>query len=322
MKEFTRPRIVVSKCLGFAHCRWNGLTIADEFVERLKSHVEFVPVCPEVEIGLGVPRNPIRVVLQNNMRRLMQPATKADVTDKMQKFCAAFLSSTEKIDGFILKSRSPSCGIKEVKIYPGMEKSAALHKGSGFFGTAVLERFPYLPVEDEGRLRNFTIREHFLKRLFTLSLFRSIKGSQKMNDLVQFQADNKFLLMSYNQKEFRVTGRIVANHEHRPAAQVYEDYENHLLSALAKIPRSTSNINVFMHAMGHFKDKLNKQEKTFFLKLTEEYRRGKTPLKSDIDVLMSWAVRFGEKYLLDQTFFNPYPEDLLDISDSGKGRDY
>jgi uncharacterized protein YbgA (DUF1722 family)/uncharacterized protein YbbK (DUF523 family) len=322
VREFTKPRIVVSKCLGFAHCRWNGLTIEDDFVDRLKPHVEFVTTCPEVEIGLGVPRDPIRMVMQTGRLLLMQPATKIDVTDKMNKFCDTFLSSTRDIDGFILKSRSPSCGIKEAKVYPGMEKSAALKKGSGFFGAAVLERFPNLPVEDEGRLRNFTIREHFLKRIFTLSSFRSIKRSQKMKDLVRFQAENKFLFMAYNQKEFRIMGRIVANQQKKPPAQVYADYETHLSNALAKTPRYTSNINVLMHAMGHFKDKLNKEEKAFFLDLMEKYRSGRAPLSSDLDVLMSWGVRFGEKYLLDQTFFKPYPEGLIDISDSGKGRNY
>jgi uncharacterized protein YbgA (DUF1722 family)/uncharacterized protein YbbK (DUF523 family) len=322
LKEFTKPRVVVSKCLGFAQCRWNGLTISDDFVDRLKPHVDFITTCPEVEIGLGVPRDPIRVVMQAGKLSLMQPATKADVTDKMTKFCNTFLSSVEEIDGFILKSRSPSCGIKEVKIYPGKEKSAALKKGSGFFGTAVMERFSNLPIEDEGRLRNFLIREHFMKRLFTLSHFRSIKKTQKMKHLVQFQAENKFLLMAYNQKEFRILGRVVANHEKKPPVQVFKDYETHLFNALAKTPRYNSYINVLMHAMGHFRDKLNKGEKAFFLDLMEKYRSGKAPLKSDLDVLMSWGIRFGENYLLDQTFFNPYPDELMDISDSGKGRDY
>jgi uncharacterized protein YbgA (DUF1722 family) len=240
----------------------------------------------------------------------------------MRKYIKGFLSSIDAVDGFLLKSRSPSCGIKEVKIYPGMDKSAALKKGSGFFGAAVMDRFPNLPVEDEGRMNNFVLREHFLKRLFTLARFRSIKATVKMKDLVAFQAENKFLLMAYNQKEFRIMGRIVANHDKKPAAQVYEDYETHLLNAMAKTPRRTSYINVFMHTMGHFREKLNKQEKAFFLDLMEKYRSGKAPLKSDMDVLMAWGVRFGEQYLLNQTFFYPYPEELLDISDSGKGRDY
>jgi uncharacterized protein YbgA (DUF1722 family)/uncharacterized protein YbbK (DUF523 family) len=281
-----------------------------------------MPICPEMEIGLAVPRDPIRVILKHNKLRLVQPATESDVTDKMQQFCTTFLNQIHEIDGFILKSRSPSCGIKEVKMYPGSKKSTALKKGSGFFGSAVLERFPNLPIDDEGRLRNFIIREHFLKRLFTLTRFRSIKKTQKMKYLVQFQAENKFLLMAYNQKEFRIMGHIVGNHEKKHVSQVFAEYETHLLSALAKTPRYTSYINVFMHAMGHFSEKLNKQEKAFFLDLMKKYRSGRAPLRSDMDVLMSWGIRFGEKYLLDQTFFNPYPEELMDISDSGKGRDY
>jgi len=322
MTGFVKPRVVVSKCLGFAACRWNGLSISDEFVEKLKPHVEYKPVCPEVEIGLGIPREPVRVVLVKNELHLMQPATGIDYTNKMINFCHEYLVSLEDIDGVILKSRSPSCGIKDVKIYPSMEKKASTGKGSGFFGTAVMEKLQKLPVEDEGRLRNFTIREHFLRRLYTIAGFHEINKKQKMKDIVQFQADNKFLLMAYNQKEFRIMGRIVANHEKKPVGEVYESYRKHLYDALARAPRYTSYINVLMHAMGHFSDKLTREEKSFFADLMEKYRKGKIPLSSDLDVLMSWGIRFGEKYLMDQTFFRPYPEELLDISDSGKGRDY
>jgi len=322
MDEPYRPRVVVSKCLGFAPCRWNGVALPNEFVEKLGHHVHYIPVCPEVEIELGVPRNPVRVVLADSERRLMQPATETDHTDKMTNFCNEFLDSLHDIDGFILKSRSPSCGIKEVKIYASMEKGSAVRKGSGFFGAAVIDRFPMLPVEDEGRMLNFTIREHFLRRLFTLARFRRISKTKRMKDIVQFQAENKFLLMAYNQKEFRIMGRIVANHDKRPPPEVYEEYQTHLSIAITKPARYTSYINVLMHAMGHFSEKLNKREKAFFLDLMEKYRKGKSPLASDLDVLMAWGARFGEKYLLDQTFFNPYPQELLDISDSGKGRDY
>ncbi|UCD05624.1 MAG: DUF1722 domain-containing protein [candidate division WOR-3 bacterium] len=321
MGTSVKPRVVVSKCLGFAYCRWNGLTINDPFVDRLTEHVDYKPICPEVEIELGVPRDPVRIVQAKNKMRLMQPATEKDHTDRMTAFCSTYVNDLSDVDGFILKSRSPSCGIKEVKIYPGMQKGSALGKGSGFFATAVMEKFPMLPIEDEGRLRNFTIREHFLRRLFTITRFRMIRKSERMKDIVQFQADNKFLLMAYNQKEFRIMGRIVANHERKPVSQVFQEYEDHLYRALAKAPRYTSYINVMMHALGYFSDRLNKEEKAFFIDLMDKYRKGRSPLISDIDVLMAWGVRFGEKYLLDQTFFRPYPQELLDISDSGKGRD-
>ena len=174
MSTFTRPLVVISKCLGFDHCRWNGLTIQDQFVDRLAGFVDYETVCPEVEIGLGVPRDPVRIVQTDKTLRLMQPATGKDHTRAMTGFSKEYLNALTDLDGFILKSRSPSCGIKEAKIYPSMEKSAALRKGCGFFATAVMKKFSMLPVEDEGRLRNFTIRDHFLRRLFTIARFLGI----------------------------------------------------------------------------------------------------------------------------------------------------
>lgn len=319
--EPVKPRVVVSKCLGFERCRWNGLAITDDFIEDLKPHVTYVPVCPEVAIELGVPRDPVRVVIDKGKLRLMQPATKKDCTRAMIEFCRGYLDALGEVDGFILKSRSPSCGTKDVRIYPGLEKQAAVRKGSGFFGGTVMERFPALPIEDEGRLRNFAIREHFLRRLFTVARFRRIRRQGRMRDIVQFQAENKFLLMAYNEKEFRIMGRIVANQDKRRVSQVYADYGEHLHRALARAPRHATYINVLMHAMGHFSEKLSREEKKFFLGLLEKYRRGKIPLSSDLQVLLAWGARFGEDYLMNQTFFRPYPEELLDISDSGKGRD-
>ena len=169
MRSFVKPVVVVSKCLGFAHCRFNGLTISSHTVDKLKPHVDFKPVCPEVEIGLGVPRDPIRVVKEAGKLRLLQPATGNDVTGKMTEFAESFLGAVEDADGFILKSRSPSCGIKDVKMYSDMEKRSSGVRGSGFFGGAVIDKFPNLPVEDEGRLTNFRIREHFLTKLFTIA---------------------------------------------------------------------------------------------------------------------------------------------------------
>ena len=322
MPDTVKPRVVVSRCLGFENCRWNGLTITDDFIEKLKPHVEYVTVCPEVAIGLGVPRDPVRIVLAHGDPRMMQPSTQRDVTNEMARFCRGFLEALDDVDGFILKSRSPSCGIKDVKIYPGLEKQSAISKGSGFFGGAVLAAFPMLPVEDEGRLRNFAIREHFLKRLFTITRFRAIQRTRRMGDLVRFQTENKFLLMVYSEKEFRIMGRIVANKEKIPVTRVYDEYHKHLQQALVKPPRKATYVNVLMHAMGHFSDKLNRSEKKFFLGLMDKFRKGKIPLSSDLDVLLSWGARFGEDYLANQTLFRPYPEELLDITDSGKGRDY
>jgi uncharacterized protein YbgA (DUF1722 family)/uncharacterized protein YbbK (DUF523 family) len=322
MRVFPHPTVVVSKCLGFAECRWNGVTIPDEFVRQLEPHVTYLPVCPEVEIGLGIPRDPIRVVLVNDEPHLIQPTTGRDVTATMQAFAEAHFAGLKDIDGFILKGRSPSCGIKDVRRYRGTERGAASdNKGQGIFGDMVLDRYAHLPIEEEGRLTNFTIREHFLTALFTLADFRTVKTSGKMRELVRFHSDNKLLFMAYNERQLRLMGPVVANQQKLAVADVIAAYEQHLSQALARPPRRTTGINVLMHALGYFSTKLSAGEKAFLLDTLEKYRDRKVPLSVPASLIGAWVTRFEEPYLARQTFFAPYPEDLVTISDSGKGRD-
>ena len=152
-RQFSRPRIVVSKCIEFDRCRYNGEMVPSEFVRRLMDYADFIPVCMEVEIGLGVPRDPIRVVQVGDALRLVQPSTGKDVTELASSFSSSYLDGLPEVDGFLLKSRSPSCGIKDVKVYPMGEKVASLTaKESGFFGREVMLRFRDLAIEDEARL--------------------------------------------------------------------------------------------------------------------------------------------------------------------------
>ncbi len=298
------------------------MTISDLFIKKLEPFVEFRTVCPELEIGLGVPRDPIRLVKKGNNLRLMQPATDRDVTGSMINFSNGFLLKITEVDGFILKGRSPSCGIKDVKYYPGIEKSMAVEKGPGFFGSAVLERFTDIAVEDEGRLSNFRIRDHFLTRIFSLAQWREVEKVMSISRLVNFHTDNKLLLMAYSQKELRLLGKIVANHDKKPIKDVVANYGHHFKQAIAKISRNTSNINVIMHALGYFSEDLIKNEKRHFIGILDKYRQGAIPLSSPLSILQSWITRFDQQYLARQTFFESYPEELCEISDSGKGRDY
>ena len=311
-----KPVVVVSKCLGFAKCRWNGTEIPDSFVQKLRNYVKFIPVCPEVEIGLGIPRAPIRIV----NKRLIQPKTGNDYTEKMNKFSDKFLNTLKKVDGFILKYKSPSCGLKNVPIYPSTGKVQAKSSGPGFFGKKVLTEFKGLPIEDEGRLKNFKIREHFLTSLFMLADFKQVKKSNNISKLMDFHSKNRFLLMAYNQKELHNMGKILGQQKKAKLTKTFSDYEIHLHKALAKTRRYTSNINVLMHAYSHFAKKINKREQNYFHKLIKEYRNAKIPLSTILAVLQDWVLRFEDKYLAKQTFFNPHPIDLLEITDSGKGR--
>jgi uncharacterized protein YbgA (DUF1722 family)/uncharacterized protein YbbK (DUF523 family) len=321
MNANLKPRVVVSKCLGFDHCRYNGEMIEDPLVRKLGEFVDFLPVCPEMGIGLPVPRDPIRVVLVEGRLRLVQPSTGNEYSDKMESFALEHLSRVGTIDGFVLKSRSPSCGTRDVKIYNATGNVLPATKRQGLFGGAVMERFPLAPVEDEGRLKNFLIRERFFAQLFTMARFRELSQEPTMARLTTFHARHKLLVWTYSEKVMRELGRIAANQEHRPLDEVFRTYGEKLPTAFANPAKYTAAINVLMHALGYFKEELAAPEKAFFLDTLERYRHGKLPLSVPTGVLRSWVVRFNEPYLKDQYFFEPYPEALADIADSGKGRD-
>lgn len=320
MKKFPKPVVVTSKCFEFDACRYNGVMIPNNFVQKLEPFVKFIPVCPEVEIGLGVPRDIIRVVEKKGKRLLVQPTTGKEVSKPMYKFADGFLNSLDTVDGFILKSRSPSCGIKDAKIYSDSENPSPIARGSGLFAEKVLEKYPGLAIEDEGRLMNFTIREHFLTKIYTLARFREVKRKKTLKSLIDFQSDNKFIFMSYNQREMRALGKIAGNQDRLLIEEVISQYEEHLQHALSKNPRRASHINTLMHGLGYFSKKLTSKEKAYFLDLLEDYRNHKIPLSTINSVLKSWIIKYEEEYLERQTFFEPYPRDLVEISDSGKGR--
>ena len=317
MSDFPRPVVVVSKCLGFDHCRYNGEIVDDPFVRRLREFVEFRPVCPEMETGLGVPRDPIRVVLAQGEMRLVQPSTGKDFSAPMEAFCDRFLSSVVGADGFLLKARSPSCGTRDARVYNEAGNLLSAAQRQGFFGRAAMRRFGDASVEDEGRLRNFLIRERFLTMLYTLARFRELAAEPTMVRLTGFHARHKLLLMTYSEVVMRQLGKIGANEEHKPVADVHKDYGALLPRAFASPPKYTAAINVLMHALGYFRDGLTSEEKAFLLDSLQRFRAGKMPLSVPVGILRSWVVRFNQPYLVQQVLFQPYPEALMDIADSG-----
>lgn len=314
-----RPRLVVSKCLGFDHCRYDGSIIPDPVVKSLQEWVEFVPVCPELELGLGAPRPPVRLVHIDEGVHLLQPATGRDLTEAMQAFAASFLDALPPVDGFLLKNRSPSCGIKDVKVYGLTGKGPKAAGRPGMFGQAVRERFPDLPVEDEGRLNNRALREHFFTAVFALARLREVVDTGQMASLVDFHTRHKFLLMAYNQARLRELGRVVANPQRQPVREVMAAYAAGFRAALARPPRRPAVVNVLMHALGYLSDRLTSAEKAYFLDLLTAYREGRQPLSTPVGVLRAWILRFEAPYLSAQTFFSPFPEALLSLRDSGKG---
>lgn len=315
-RSFARPRIVVSRCLGFEACRYDGSIIPNDVIQALTRHVDIIAVCPEVEIGLGVPRPPIRLVQLGDQARLIRPDDGSDLTDAMTDFAARFLSNLPPVDGFILKNRSPSCAIRDAVLYT--TGTGRVGTRPGVFAQAVLERFGDYPIEDEGRLSNRSIREHFFTAIFALAELRQTVETGRMGALVDFHTRFKLLLMAYNQQRLRELGRLVANAENLPFATVAQEYARIFRLALKRPPRRPSVLNALMHALGYVSEGLSKAEKAAFLELLEAYRKEKVPLSTPVALLRSWILRFEQHYLSQQAFFEPFPSDLISLKDSGK----
>lgn len=319
---FPKPIIVVSKCIEFEHTRYNGDIISSDTVKKLKSFADFIPVCPEVEIGLGIPRSPIRLVIKENEKALYQPESEKFFTNEMIQFSEQFLKTLPDIDGVILKNQSPSCGTNNVKIYHSAIKDSGSKPGTGLFAEKVKECFPDHAIEDEGRLKNFSIREHFFIRLFVKARFREIKNNQKIQELVDFQTRNKYLLMAFQPARHKELGRLVAGHNKNNIGEVFTEYEKLLQQTLAKQPKVNSIINALQHCFGGVSQNLSPEERKFFLNTLEEYRDERIPLATVVYLLKSWAVRFNNAFLLNQTLIEPYPQELASLSDTGKGRKF
>lgn len=309
--EFAKPILCVSACLNGQNVRYNGQTISDDFVKLLLKFCKPFNVCPEVSIGLGVPRDRILVYYDNNQYKLFQPATQKDVTLHMQQFAISFLSNIHYIDGFILKAKSPSCGVSGTKIYKDTMGKVFYAKGKGLFAAQVLNSFGYLPVEDEGRLRDEDIREHFLIRIFLFAHFRQmIDKNPTIKSLLQFHQDCKYILMTYNQTKLSELGRIVANYKKGQFDTTLNQYKSSFYTAFNKKPSQKQHINVLLHIFGYFSDKLNTNEKKHFLHLIDQYHENKIGRTVIIELLRNWAHRFNDNYLLSQKYLNPYPEGL------------
>jgi uncharacterized protein YbgA (DUF1722 family)/uncharacterized protein YbbK (DUF523 family) len=322
MNTWAKPRIFVSRCLGLEACRYNGELIRSQVVDELLPWVETVSCCPEKEIGLGIPRDPVRVLLGPEGPSLVQPASGRDLTARMNRFANDYLSGVGTLDGLLLKGRSPSCGLVDVKHYTSTKPGAVGRRGAGLFGAAAAGLHPAAGREDEGRLRNFAIREHFFTTIFTLAAFRQAAAAGRMGGLVAFHAKYKLLLMAYNQTRMRILGRITANPDKLPPARVIAAYGQELGLALKRKPTPGNQVNVLLHAFGYFSKQLGPKEKAHFLDSLEVFRQKRLPLSALLAVVSSWIARFENDYLAGQAYFQPYPRQLNSLSDSGKGRDY
>ncbi len=320
-RSFPQPVLLVSRCLGFDFCRYDGQRLHAEIVELLQGHVQFVDICPEMEAGLGVPRPPVRLCMNGEMFEVWQPAESRTVTEQLETAAANALPLFEGCDGAVLKSKSPSCGLYDAKVFRSREQPQFLRWDSGMLGTKILAAAAGRPVDDEMRLTNIVLREHFLIQLYASARFRKIAATGKIRDLISFHASYKFLFLAYNEKRFRQCGRIVANHEKRCSEEVFGLYRAEMALLFRRPFRREAMVNTLYHAYGLIAEGLTAEEKKYIISTIEEYRDERIPLQAVTRLLEGQALRFGQQYLLDQALLQPFPAELSLLTDSGKGRE-
>lgn len=320
MSEFVEPTVVISSCLEFENVRYDGQVVPCEIVKDLKKHVKFVKVCPEYEIGLGVPREPIRIVRDERKNKLIQPKTGRDVSKEMDEFTEKFLDNLSQVDGFIFKSKSPTVGLRQVKIYSKETGPEVVDRDAGFFAKKILDRYKGYPIEDNDRLRNDKIRHHFLTKLFTFSDFRSTARSEKYADLKRFHEKNSLLFKLYNPE----INRLMENKlkEKNTDQGEIEEYFNLMKRLFSRGFISKNLEKIGRLILKRYSDDLSRSEFQYFKEVLDKYRENKIGPTTLLSVLKITALNFEDQSLLNQTIFEPYPNDLTLDFDQDRDRNF
>ncbi len=307
-----RIRLGISSCLLGEPVRYDGQHKLDRYLrDTLGGYVEWVPVCPEVECGLPVPREAMRLVGDPEAPRLVTNRTGVDHTERMLSWAARRVRELEAEDlcGFVFKSGSPSSGMERVKVYG--DKGMPEKVGVGMFARAFMDHFPLLAVEEEGRLHDPRLRENFIERIFTYRRWReTVAAGRTRGHLVEFHTRNKLLILSHSPEHYRELGRLVASGKDRSPEELYERYQELLAEALGRKTTARKNANVLQHAMGYFKKELSADEKQELLEVIERYRTELVPLVVPVTLLNHYVRKYGEPYLGMQTYLNPHPVEL------------
>lgn len=308
-----RIRVGISACLLGQNVRYDGGHKLDRYIrDTLGQYLYFVPVCPEVECGMGVPREAMRLMGDPGSPRLVTTRTGRDLTGQMLTWVERRLKELEAegLCGFIFKSGSPSSGMERVKVYT--EGGMPSHRGRGLFAKAFMERFPLLPVEDEGRLHDPKLRENFVERLFVMRRWRELRSDprHRASDLVAFHTRHKLLILSHSPKHLRELGRVVANPGEIQGQESWERYENSLMEALSLRATPSKHANVLQHMLGYFKRELSSDEKQEMLELIEALRRGLVPLIVPVTLMSHYVRKYGQSYLKEQVYLAPHPLEL------------
>ena len=305
-------RLGISACLLGQQVRFDGGHKHDRFItDTLGQYVDFVPVCPEVECGLGIPREAMRLVGEIDTPRLVTIRTQIDYTQQMQTWARRRVQEleAENLNGFIFKSDSPSSGMERVKVYN--DKGMAVKKGIGMFARTFMEHFPLLPVEEEGRLHDPKLRENFIEAIFTFKRWRDeVAAHPSRKGLVEFHTRHKLLILAHSPERYRELGRLVAHAKEQPLEEILRQYQTMLLETLRLRTTVKKNVNVLYHLLGYFKKDLSADEKQEVLDLVDQYHRGYLPLIVPITLINHYVRKYQQAYLKEQYYLHPHPMEL------------
>ncbi len=305
-------RLGVSACLLGEKVRFDGGHKLDRFLtETLGRFVEFVPICPEVEMGLPTPRETLRLVGDEEDQRLVFSKSGEDITEKMTAWAQQRVAELEDegLCGFIFKSKSPSSGMERVKLY---DRNGVPNKqGVGLFARAFMTHFPLLPVEEDGRLHDPRLRENFIETIFTLKRWReAVAVGQTRGVLVKFHTRHKLLILSHSTEIYRQMGRLVAGTEGMNETALFDDYLALLMKGLRMKTTVAKHVNVLQHVLGYFKKQLSADEKQEVLGVIEHYRSQQIPLIVPITLLNHFVRKYDQPYLNQQFYLHPHPLEL------------
>lgn len=306
-------RLGISSCLLGAQVRYDGGHQLDRFLrDLLGEYVEYVPVCPEVEVGLPIPRETLRLVEDEQQQvRLVFSRSGEDITERMEAWARKRVKDLEKeqLDGFVFKAKSPSSGMERVKLY---DRNGVPRKtGVGVFARHFMEHFPLLPVEEDGRLHDPRLRENFITAIFVLKRWRQmLDAGFSLGRLVDFHTRHKLLIMAHSQQHYRRMGKLVAAGREHPAAELQQIYLAELAAALRLRTTVKKHVNVMQHVLGYFKRQLAADEKQEMLELVEDFRQGLVPLIVPLTLLNHFVRKYDQSYLRQQYYLNPHPKEL------------
>lgn len=309
---FSRIKVGVSSCLLGQEVRFNGGHKRDGFVTgQLERFIDFVPLCPEVGIGMGIPRPPIRLVGDlEHPRAVATDDPTLDVTAKLELFGRQQTASLGGVSGYILKKDSPSCGMERVKVYSSKGGSAE-RKGVGVFARVLMESMPLLPLEEEGRLNDPVLRENFLTRIYTYDRWQRLaEEGITAKRLIAFHTDHKYLVMAHSQAAYNRLGRMLSNLSGVDPGAVALMYVTELMTALKRRVDRKRHANVLQHIMGYFKRSIDSGDKAELIANIDAYRRGEIPLVVPVTLLRHYLRRHPDTYMERQHYLRPHPDEL------------